>query len=175
MKKNVLIFSALLVGISALLLAGVKTDYAHSVNFANYHTYSWIKVQAGNQLWQDRIMRDVDQALEQKGWQKMPSGGQVGVTAFGKTHNVPSFETFYDGLGGGWGWRGFGGEGIATTTEENDREGMLTVDLFDQQNKHLIWRGMATNSLSGNPEKNAKNLDKQVEDMFKNFPPKPKG
>ena len=120
-------------------------------------------------------MEDVDRALQAKGWQKVPSGGDTGVTAFGATKDVPTLQTFYDGLGGGWGWRGFGCDGVATTTVDNDREGTLTVDIFDNSTKKLIWRGTATNSLSGDPEKNAKKLASTVEDMFKHFPPKPKG
>jgi Protein of unknown function (DUF3300) len=33
----------------------VTTDYDHSANFSQYKTYSWIKVQAGDSLWADRI------------------------------------------------------------------------------------------------------------------------
>jgi hypothetical protein len=173
-KRSVAVFTGIVLGMGVLLFADVKTDYDHHTDFAKYHTYSWIKVQAGNQLWQQRITEDVDHALESKGWQKVPSGGDVGVTAFGATQNVPTLDTFYTGLGGGWGWRGFG-DGMATTTVENNREGTLTVDLFDNQTKKLIWRGTATNSLSGDPEKNAKKLASTVDDMFKHFPPKSKG
>jgi hypothetical protein len=54
-------------------------------------------------------------------------------------------------------------------------EGTLVVDIFDHQTKKLVWRSVATNSLSGDPDKNAKKLEKTVEDMFKHFPPKAKG
>jgi len=174
-KRSVAYFLAMALEICVLLFADVKTDYDHHADFSQYHSYSWMKVQAGNQLWQERIMEDVDRALQAKGWQKVPSGGDTGVTAFGATKDVPTLQTFYDGLGGGWGWRGFGSDGVATTTVDNDREGTLTVDIFDNSTKKLIWRGTATNSLSGDPEKNAKKLASTVEDMFKHFPPKPKG
>jgi hypothetical protein len=36
----------------------------------------------------------------------------------------------------------------------------------------LIWRGVATDTLSSNPEKNTKKLDGEVHNLFKNFPPK---
>ncbi len=81
-------------------------------------------------------------------------------------------ETFYDGLGGGWGWRGFGGEGLATTSVINTEVGNLTVDMFDSADKKLIWRGTASKVLSDNPEKNEKKLNAEVADMFKKFPPK---
>lgn len=174
-KQSVAVLAVLALGLSVLLLADVKTDYKHSFDFAKIHTYSWIKVQASDQLWQDRIMHDVDEVLEEKGWQKVPANGDAGITAFGVTKNVPTMETFYDGLGGGWGWRGFGGDGLATTTVENNREGTLTVDIFSSVDKQLIWRGMATNTLAGSAEKNEKKLRSAVDDLFKHFPPKPKG
>ncbi|HLH41055.1 MAG TPA: DUF4136 domain-containing protein [Bryobacteraceae bacterium] len=171
-KQFVPVFVVGVLGICALLLADVKTDYNHSTDFGKYKTYSWIKVQAGNQLWQDRIKNDVDQTLQSKGWQLVPSTGDASLTAFGATHEQQTLNTFYNNLGGGWYWGGFG---EATTTEENTPVGTLVVDIFDTPTKHLIWRSVATNTLSGDPEKNAKKLQKTVDDMFKNFPPKPKG
>lgn len=49
------------------------------------------------------------------------------------------------------------------------------VDIFDGHSKKLIWRGTVSNALSGKPEQNEKKLQKSVQDLFKNFPPKPKG
>jgi hypothetical protein len=53
--------------------------------------------------------------------------------------------------------------------------GTLVVDIFDSQTKKLIWRGNASETLSGDPEKNEKKLDHEVSDMFKYFPPKAGG
>jgi len=110
-----------------------------------------LKVEAGNQLWQNRITQAIDSKLSAKGLTKVPDGGDVAVTAFVATQNQPKLETFYDGLGGGWFWRGWGGGGMTTTYVENDRVGTLTVDLFDGHSKKLIWRGASTESLSGDP------------------------
>ncbi len=173
-KQSIAFVTVLLLGVSILLLADVKTDFDHQADFGRYHTYSWLRVQAGDQLWQDRITRDVDAALQEKGWQLVASGGNASVSAFGSTKNQQTLQTFYDGFGGGWFWRGFGPE-TATTTVENTPVGTLTVDIFDSQTKHLIWRGTSTNTLSGNPEKNEKKLESNVQDMFKHFPPNPKG
>ncbi len=156
-----------------MLLADTRVDYNHSTDFSKFRTYSWIKVQASNQIWQERVKHDVDAALQSRGWQQVASGGDAGVTAFGSTKEQKSIQTFYDGLGGGWGWGGFGGE--ATTNVVDTPEGTLVVDIFDHQTKKLVWRSVATNSLSGDPDKNAKKLEKTVEDMFKHFPPKAKG
>lgn len=178
MKKSIVAASTIaLAGFAVALFADTKVDYSHHTDFAQFHTYSWGKVEAGDQLWADRIKRDIDAELMNKGWQMTPSGGQVTVNAFGRTKNEQTLNTFYDGLGGGWGWRwgGMGGMGEATTTTENTEVGTLNVDMFDTQTKHLIWRGQVTKALSGNPEKNAKKLRGDIADLFKKFPPKSNG
>ena len=70
---------------------------------------------------------------------------------------------------GGWRWGGFG---ETQTTVENYRVGTLVLDLYDAKNKQLIWRGTSSDTLSNKPEKNEKNLDKAVDKMLKDFPPK---
>lgn len=162
------------IGVAAMasvLFAAVKTDYSHHANFSQYHSYSWIKAQAGTQLWADRIQRDVDQQLQAKGWRRVDSGGDAAVSAFGATKNQQTLQTFYDGLGGGWFWSGFGDEGMSTTTVENTPVGTLVVDIFDAHSKKLVWRGSSTHTITGDAEKNAKKLEKDVADLFKQFPP----
>ena len=160
-------------GLLTAFAAEVKTDYSHSADFSQYKTYSWIKVKA-DPLWEDRIMQDVDRELMAKGLTKVPSGGDLGVAAFSSTREQPTLTTFYDSFGGGWFWHGFG-DGIATTTVENTPIGTLVVDMFDGHTKKLVWRGVASDALSGKPEKDEKKLEKTVEAMFKHFPPKPRG
>jgi len=62
--------------------------------------------------------------------------------------------------------------GDATTTVDNYKVGTLIVNVFDGNSKQLMWRGMSSSDLSGNPEKNTKKLDKDVQKMFKKFPPR---
>lgn len=165
----VLLSVALLVAAAAW--ASITTDYDHNVNFINFKTYSWGKLETGNSIWDERTKSAVDSALAAKGWTQVPSGGDVLVNAFGKTHPEYTMNTFYDGFGGGWRWRGFGGFGEATTTIDTYKVGTLVVDMFDPNTKNLIWRGVATDTLSNNPEKNTKKLDGEVHKMFEHFPP----
>jgi hypothetical protein len=151
----------------------VKTDYDRSADFSQCKTYSWEKVQTQDPLWVGRIKDAVNAALTAKGWTQVESGGQVAIVAIEMTKNQQTINTFYDGFGGGWGWRRFGGGGFgdATTTTENYKVGTLVVDLFDANSKNLIWRGSASDTLSDKSEKNIKNLDKGVQKMFDHFPP----
>lgn len=142
--------------VAAAAWASITADYDHNVNFINFKTYSWGKLETGNSIWDERAKSAVDSALAAKGWTQVSSGGDVLVNAFGKTHPEYTMNTFYDGFGGGWRWRGFGGFGEATTTIDTYKVGTLGVDMFDPNTKNLIWRGVATDTLSNNPEKNTK-------------------
>jgi hypothetical protein len=177
MKRTLFAVTGITLAGGLLLLASVNTDYDKAADFGRYHSYSWINVQAGDPLWVDRIKHDVDEQLQAKGWTMSPSGGDAAVSAFGSTRNQQTLQTFYDGVGGGWGWRrGWGGGlGESTTTVENTPVGTLVVDVFDGQSKKLVWRGMSSETLSSKPEKNDKKMEKDVADMFKKFPPPAKG
>jgi hypothetical protein len=150
----------------------VKTDYDHNASFGNYKTFSWEKVQTRDPLLVDRIKDAVNSALTAKGWIQVESGGDVSVVAMEITQNQQTLNTFYDGFGGGWRWRGFGGFVDATTTTETYQVGTLVVDLFDAKTKNLVWRGSSSDTLSNNADKNTKNLNKGVQKMFAHFPPK---
>ncbi len=167
-----------IVFLAACAGAHITTDYNHSANFAQIHTYSWLKVQASNQLWDNRIRRDVDQQLKEKGWTEVPSGGQAAIAAFGATHEQKSLQTFYDGFGpgyGGWYWGGWGMGGMdmgySTTQPVYTPVGTLVVDIFNDNSKHLIWRGIARQVISGNPQENRPKLEQAVTKLFRNFPP----
>ena len=172
-RSNQLFLIALFFVLTAAAFAQqVKTDYDHNANFGTYKTYSWEKVQTRDRLLVDRIESAVNTALAAKGWTLVASGGDVSIVAMEIKQNQQTLNTFYDGFGGGWRWRGFGGFGESTTTTETYQVGTLVVDLFDAKAKNLIWRGSSSDTLSNNPNKNTKNLDKGVEKMFAHFPPK---
>ena len=127
LKLSVLLLGISLFSSASSLNAQVRTDYDHSADFQSYKTYSWLKVQTGDSLWDDRLQRDVDSQLAAKGWSRVDTGEAAVVSAFRSTKNEQTLETFYDGFGGGWGWRGFGGggfggDGLATTNTVNTKE-----------------------------------------------------
>ena len=162
--------------VSNLSAQQVKTDYDRSANFAQYKTFSWEHVKTQDQLDVDRIKSAVSAALTAKGWTQVDSGGDISIIAIQMTHDQQTLNTFYDGFGGGWGWRrfgggGFGGFGDATTTTETYQVGTIVVDLFDAKTKQLVWRGTTSDTLSNNSNKNIENLNKGVEKLFKKFPP----
>lgn len=171
-QKHVLLLTMSVLLIAAAASASISTDYDHNANFNNYKTYSWGKLETANSLWDQRVKEAVDNQMAAKGFTLVPSGGDVVVNAFGKIHPEKTLNTFYDGFGGGWRWRGMGGFGTATTTVDTYNVGTLVVDMFDANSKNLIWRSSSSDTLSSNADKNTKKLDSDVHKMFEHFPPK---
>jgi len=178
MRKNRLLWLGLVVSVTCLF-AKTIADYDHSVSFAKYHTYSWIGVTVQEPLWNDRVTKAIDNQLNAKGWRKVASGGDASISAVGSTHTERTLEIWYSGgFDGGWyhrGWWVGGGPGFATTTVERTPVGTLHIDIFDSQSKKVIWHGVCSDTLTGNPEKNERKLEKAVADVFKRFPPPEKG
>lgn len=112
-----------------------------------------------------RIIAAIDSQLSAKGLQKVETGGDLLVTYSAGIRR----ETSAVATGGGW---RMGGMARIDPVVEN--KGTLVVDLSGGQNKNLIWRGVAADTLSDNPDKNAKRIEKAMDKMFKNYPPKKK-
>jgi hypothetical protein len=190
-RRNLgLTFGALLVSAvlvtSAAQAQSVQTDYDHSANFSQYHTFSFYKVKTTDPLFVDRIQAEITKNLTAKGLQMVPSGGDLTVTAIESTKDQQEYNTFYDGLGGAGfgyrGWRGWGGGwgggmGESTTTVNQVPVGTLMIDLYDGKTgktHQLVWRGTSHQDLSTKASKNTSKFDKAVDKMFKEYPPKGK-
>jgi hypothetical protein len=54
--------------------------------------------------------------------------------------------------------------------------GTLAIDLVDAQKKEVAWRGLGTKEIDTNakPGKREQNINKAVEKIFKQYPPKVK-
>ena len=169
MRKVTLTSMFVLLLTAASLAQQVKTDYDRSAKFDQYKTFSFEKVQTQDPLWVDRIKSAVSAQLTAKGLSQVDSGGDISVVAVGMTETQQRLDTFYNGLGRGW---RFGGFGDSTTNVENYKVGTLIVDLFDSKTKELLWRGSASDTVSNKSANNIKNLDKGVQKMFKDYPPK---
>ncbi len=151
------------------------TDYDKNVSFSNYQSFFILKGNSsGNPLLDQRAQGDVASALTSKGWIEVPAGdAQATVVVHAATKTKHTYETMYDGFGGGWGWRrGWGGGFGGATTFVNDyKVGTLVVDIFDAKTKQGIWHGTASDALSNNAKSNAQATEQAVDKMFGNFPP----
>lgn len=180
-RNTILGASVLALTALPLVAASVSTDYDHNANFRAYHTFSFFKVQTSDPLYQQRIKEEITADLAKAGYQMVPSGGDVTITAIGGVKDKQEYNTFYDGLGGGgWGWRGWGGWGGrwgegTTTTVQDVPVGTLMVDMYDSSTHQLVWRGRVSDEVSNNGDKEYKRVNKDIDKMLNGFPPKTKG
>jgi hypothetical protein len=147
----------------------VKIDFDKAFDFSTVKTYS-IKIgtPGGNNISERRVLAEIDEAIAGKGWKKVDEGqANILVILHGATQTKRSATTFYSGMGG---YR-YGAMGTAQTVVDEYRVGTLVVDMFEPKARNLVFRGIAEDELSDNPEKNAKRLEKASTKMFKDFPP----
>jgi len=161
-----------------VLAQDVTRDWDKSFDFNKVKTFA-IKVGTSwnNQISEKRVTDEVASALSQKGWVRTENEQDADalVVLHGATDVKKTLNTFYDGWGG-WGYGGYGGMtmGSGTTTVSEYKVGTLVTDIFDVKSKNLIFRGTASDEISGDPQKNEKKITKATEKLFKDFPPKPK-
>lgn len=148
----------------------VKYNFMPGTDFSKYHSYKWVTIEGGshpNQIVDQEIKQAVDSQLAAKGLTKTDSdkadlyiGYQIAVDQ----------EKQWNAYGmGGPRWGGMG-----TATSSTITNGTLVLDMYDPSTKQLVWTGNATKTLdpSGNQEKNMKNLNKAMQKLLKNYPPK---
>jgi|HubBroStandDraft_6_1064221.scaffolds.fasta_scaffold419289_1 hypothetical protein len=168
----------------------IKVNWSQSAPFSTYKTYAWkVGPTQSNSFYAPWVKSNVDIQLAAKGFTQAAAGQtpDVYVTFHIQTQEVVDATTTDDGFGPGWGWGGgrwgvyggWGGWGLdggldtAITTEQPRTMGILTVDLYDVAQKHLVWRGQATvDSVSNSQSGDEKQVKNSVDKMFKKYPPK---
>jgi Domain of unknown function (DUF4136) len=170
-------FIALFIGLVLTAVASaaaqdVTFNFMPGTDFTKFHTYKWVTVQGAkypNQILDTQIKDAINSQLQGKG---------LTLTDSDKADLYVGYQTSLDqqrqwnayGMGGGW---RFGG-GMGTATSSTINVGTLVLDMYDPSTKTLVWTGRATKTLdpSSNQEKNQKNLDKAMQKLLKNYPPK---
>ncbi len=153
----------------------INVDWDRSLNFADFHTYSWEpSPHPAKGFWNQRIIDGVDQQLQAKGLTKVDSNPDVWVVYSNSIHDQKQVVGTGYGFGPGWGWGWGYGQNTVTYNTYVTKMGTLVVELADAKDKELMWRGSATDTISDNSNKNINNLDKAIAKLFKNYPPKEK-
>jgi len=157
----------------AALAQDVKSNYMPGTDFSKYHTYKWVAIEGGghpNQIVDAQIKQSVDSQLMSKGLTKVDTESADLYVGYQIALDQEKQWNAY-GMGGGLRW---GGMGSATSSTINI--GTLVLDMYDPATKKLVWTGRATKTMdpSSNQEKNQKNLDKAMQKLLKDYPPKQK-
>jgi len=165
-------------GLVLALLAGnltpaqdVSTNSMPGTDFSKYHTYKWVAIEGAavpNQILDAQIKQSIDNQLSTKGLTK--TDGDKADLLIGYQVSVDQ-EKQWNAYGtGGKRWGG----GMATAQQSTISIGTLVLDMYDPATKQLVWTGRATRTLDpgANQQKKQKNLDKAMQKLLKNYPPK---
>jgi len=150
----------------------VTTNSMPGINFSKYHTYTWVRVPGvayPDQILDAQIKSAVDAQLTAKGLMKTDSDKADLYVDYQASINQEKQWNAY-GTGGLYRWGG----GMATATSSTINIGTLVLDMYDPSTKQLVWTGRASKTInpSNSQDKRQKNLNKAMEKLLKNFPPK---
>jgi hypothetical protein len=163
----------------------VRYNFDKTADFNAFKTYKWVALKDAQKIDSIRdkeIKQNVDSELATKGLTKTESdpadlyiGYQAGI---GTEKQFTSYDTGW-GYGPGWyggGWYGGAGGGMTTGQTSTIYTGQLALDMYDSKNQDLIWRGVVSKTIDpeAKPDKQAKNLNKAITKLLKNYPPEKK-
>jgi hypothetical protein len=177
-RLSVFAFLFFMLGVTAVAAQDVTYNFDQDTDFSKFHTYKWVSIKNAQQvddITQRQITASIESALAKKGLTKTDADNAdlyiAYQTAVGSQKQWNAYST-----GWGYGPRWGGGMGSATATSETIHVGTLDLDMYDSSNKRLVWRGAVSKTLDpgAKPDKRQKNLDKALDKLLKNYPPKKK-
>jgi hypothetical protein len=171
------------------MMAGIaqakdNVDFDKSVDFTSFHTFQLLPNPDGalaksNELMDRQVQDMIRQHLVDQGLKEVSTNPDLvfSYDASTKENHVLNTTGMGPGMGVGMGrgWGRFGGmrmgmgAGMATTTESTITEGTLVIDAYTPDPKKMVWRGMAEESVSDNPEKTTKNIKKSLDKLFEKW------
>ena len=174
---KILIISALVL-LSAVTVSAqkVKVGSDPAADFSKFKTYSWDQGMLANPIIRQHIITAVDREMAVKGLQKVETDPDLIVTTLTATESdltvtnpswAPSLNSIATGIPSS-------GQAWPVT------KGTLLIEMSDARTKNGVWRGTATHTLENGPSgdrvRDAKTVEKPinkaVQKMFKQFPPK---
>jgi len=145
----------------------VTTDSVPGTDWSKYHTYAWAEgTPAKDPITAQKIVAAIDAQLAAKGLKKVDADPDLVVLYHATTDQQKSLN--WSSMGG---FGRFGGMGSAQV--DTVINGQLKVDIADAKAKQFLWRGTATDTVSDNPQKLTKQINKALTKMFQKFPPAP--
>ena len=159
----------------------VHVEFNESVDFCRFKTYGWLEsTHPVNELWAQWVMTAIDRQLLRKGLRKVDGSTRPDLVIVynsdikeqtisgGCDYGCVLAEYLFNQVyGPPWFWPEPG-----SWVSEDRKNGSLVVGLVDATGKDVVWRGVATGTLSDKTEKNQQRLNKAIKKMFKRYPPK---
>ena len=161
---------------SLALAQKTSFDYDKAANFSTYKTYTLKDgTKVGDPLIDNRIIAALETELKAKGLTRADASPDLAVVyhvAFDKQKDI---TTYSSGMGGGY-YRWGGGWGTTDVRINEILVGTLMIDMADQRKNEMVWRGVGVKEVdtTAKPDKRDKSIQKAVQKILKNYPPKVK-
>jgi hypothetical protein len=140
----------------------VSVDYDRTADFSKFRTYAWREGRpAANPLIDKRIVEAVDRQLAARGWIRTDSSPSAIVMYAAGLDAERQLKAW----GSGPRWNGFG-----TVTAQTIYTGQLMLDIYEAATRQLVWRGVASDTVRENTEKNDKRLYQAIAKLFRQLP-----
>jgi len=160
----------------------ISYDYDKEADFTKYKTYSYYGWAKGsdvivNPFNKERIESAVADELNKRGLSYVESGGDLTVSLFIQFDQKTGVNAYTDHYtaspygyryGPGWGW----GYGYSSTTyhEYDYMVGTLVIDVFDHQQKKLIWQGVGSKTVDEKLNNNEYGINRAVRGIMSKYP-----
>jgi uncharacterized protein DUF4136 len=191
--KNVklisIIYLLVIIQFSSCSSVKVFSDKDKTEDFSQFSTfefYGWAdnSDQVLTRFDKERIEAAFAEEAKKRGLIGVKKNGDVIVSLFilGEVKTQKTANTTTTGMGGmntmGRGHRGMGGpswgwgatQSHTVINETNYIEGKLMVEMFDVEDKKLIWQALGTKRISEDPKKREKGIPKKVAAIMKTYP-----
>ena len=191
-KLKSFIYLLALIQFSSCSSVKVFSDKDKTEDFTQFNTfefYGWAENsdQALTRFDKERIEAAFIEEAKKRGMTGVKENGDVIVSLFilGEVKTQKTANTTTTGMGGmntmGRGHRGMGGpawgwgatQSHTVVNETNYIEGRLMVEMFDVEDKKLIWQAVGTKRISEDPKKREKGIPNKVSAIMKTYPVKP--
>jgi len=168
-----IIFSILVLFLSACSTLTTSVDYDTHYNFKNIHTFAIVhKAKEGeNTLINERIETAIKKTLETKGLQQTnPQNADLVFLYHVHVQNKTDIYTDYQMVGYGR----YGGMVISTPRTYNYDEGKLIIDAYNPKTNKTVYRAVAVDELpeKKTPQEREEYIQKVITKTLETFPPK---
>ena len=180
MKKAIFLSAVVLSTMALLTSCGpqltVTTDYDHTTNFSQFHTFKIVQLeqqyQALSQFNQTRVINAVNAQMLAKGFTQNSDNPDMLVNITSIMKNQQEIVANSYGYGGGYRPYAWGGGNMSTTVNvQNYTAGSLIIEVANASTKKLIWEGIGNQDIdapSSNPEQA---INTAVQKIMAAFPP----
>lgn len=152
--------------------ASVKVEYDKDTDFGQYQTFDWLRpTYLPDPQLQKQFEAAIERTLTSLGLKRAEGAPDLYVIVRAQSIEVRKRDVRPLGYSGNR-WRAGSLHDWPRVRVRHIPTQKLRVDLLDRRSKERVWRGLAIDLLSTNPEKVAKRIDKRTERIFRRFPPK---